>query len=377
MPLTIQVFIPSGETEATLTAITGTGTPANPYAITQQGTSQFGTIEVADVANLLGLWQWKVGTRAVGRVLIVAGQTDYPILSNQQAAAAAITQAGLLTGNLANGSLAKTVRDSKSADVLFEGQIVTAAAQSATLNGDATTVCVGQAITIGEEGDIERQTRWVTAFDPDTKIVTLDMPWCVVPGDGADYQIKVLRRSINETQTQTAAAAAITAAALETEQDAAERQTAVLAAIDGIEVGGDATEAKQDEILAAVQGAQVIQVPSPNVLGNLVLTQGDTYDGVGNPKAQWNVTTDYTDGWSVNLTIRDKDDAVVYTNAGTVDSATVVRVAIATPTVSPMIGCPGSWEGKFDVELSKGAAPNRSVKTIALGKVFINEDQTR
>ncbi len=172
----------------------------------------------------------------------------------------------------------------------------------------------------------------------------------------------------------------LTEADWETEQDAAERQTAVLAAIDGIEGGGgggDATEAKQDEILAAVQGVQVIQVPSPNVLGNLVLTQGDTYDGVGNPKAQWNVTTDYTDGWSVNLTIRDKDDAVVYTNAGTVDSATVVSVPITTPTVSPMIGCPGSWEGKFDVELSKGTAPNRSVKTIALGKVFINEDQTR
>jgi hypothetical protein len=139
----------------------------------------------------------------------------------QQAAAAAITQAGLLTGNLANGSLAKTVRDSKSADVLFEGQIVTAGSQSATLNGDATTVCVGQAITIGEEGDIERQTRWVTAFDPGTKIVTLDMPWCVIPDNGANYQIKVLRRSINETQTQAAAAAAITAAdvATKTKQD--------------------------------------------------------------------------------------------------------------------------------------------------------------
>jgi hypothetical protein len=101
MPLTIQVFIPGGETEATLTAITGTGTAANPYTITQQGSSQFGTIEVADAIDpaddLLGLWQWKVGTRAIGRVLIVAGQTDYPIQSAQQAAAAAITAAGLAT----------------------------------------------------------------------------------------------------------------------------------------------------------------------------------------------------------------------------------------------------------------------------------------
>jgi hypothetical protein len=109
MPLTIQVFIPDGETTATLTAITGTGTASNPYTITQQGSSQFGTIEVADLANLLGLWQWKVGTRAVGRVLIVAGQTDYPIQSSQQAAAAAIAAAGLPTAALVSGEIASDV----------------------------------------------------------------------------------------------------------------------------------------------------------------------------------------------------------------------------------------------------------------------------
>jgi hypothetical protein len=113
MPLTIQVFSPSGETTATLTAITGTGTAANPYTITQQGSSQFGTITVADDANLLGSWQWKVGTRAVGRVLIIAGQTDYPIQSSQQAAAAAITAAGLATaavlGTPAGASIAADI----------------------------------------------------------------------------------------------------------------------------------------------------------------------------------------------------------------------------------------------------------------------------
>jgi hypothetical protein len=108
MPLTIQVFIPNNETEATLTAITGTGTAANPYTITPQGSSQFGTIEVADAANLLGSWQWKVGTRAIGRVLIVAGQTDYPIQSNQQSAAAAITAAGLALEETAQSILQDT-----------------------------------------------------------------------------------------------------------------------------------------------------------------------------------------------------------------------------------------------------------------------------
>lgn len=81
MPITIQVFIPTNETVATLTAITGTGTADNPYEITRQGDSQFGIIQVDDLANLVGQWQYKVGTRAIGRVTIIAGETDYPISS--------------------------------------------------------------------------------------------------------------------------------------------------------------------------------------------------------------------------------------------------------------------------------------------------------
>jgi hypothetical protein len=95
-----------------------------------------------------------------------------------------------------NGSLARFVRDIKMADVLFEGQIVTAAAQAATLDAGATSVCFGQAITIGEEGDIDRQTRYIVGFDPATKVITLDMPWCVIPPDGRDYSIKVLRNAL-------------------------------------------------------------------------------------------------------------------------------------------------------------------------------------
>jgi hypothetical protein len=139
--------------------------------------------------------------------------------------------------------------------------------------------------------------------------------------------------------------------------------------------GGDATEAKQDQIISLIQGSEVLTVATPNVNGNLVLTQGDTYDGTtgGNAKATWTVSTDYRSGWAVRLTIRDKDDAVVYTNTGTVDSATSVSVAIVVPTVSPFTGCPGVWQGKYDVQLTKSG----SIKTIAIGVVYVNEDQTR
>jgi hypothetical protein len=138
--------------------------------------------------------------------------------------------------------------------------------------------------------------------------------------------------------------------------------------------GGDATLAKQTEILAAIQGSEVIQVASPNVSGNLVLTQGDDYDGVANPKASWTVTTDYTSGWTVRLTIRSATDAVIYTNTGSVVSSTVVAVTIAAPTGLTMTGCPGQWQGKFDVELTHSSGKK---KTIALGTCYINEDQTR
>jgi hypothetical protein len=136
---------------------------------------------------------------------------------------------------------------------------------------------------------------------------------------------------------------------------------------------GSATIENQEAILAALTGVEIVQTPSPNVLGDLVLTQGDQYDDVANPKARWTVATDYTDGWSVALTIRDSNDTVVYTVAGEVVSDTVIAVAIDAPTGLTFAGCPGVWQGKFDVQLTKSS----SRKTIAIGKVYINEDQTR
>jgi hypothetical protein len=109
---------------------------------------------------------------------------------------------GLVIGSQPKGSLAQFVRDIKNGDLLFEGQIVSATTDKAILDAGATTVCVGQAISIGEEGDAERQTRFVTAFDPATKEITLDRPWCVVPSNGADYQVKTLRNPLVGDRTK-------------------------------------------------------------------------------------------------------------------------------------------------------------------------------
>jgi hypothetical protein len=250
-----------------------------------------------------------------------------------------------------------------------------------TLEVGTTTACIGQAIRC------ENQVRFIAAYDAGTRIAQLDRPWCVVPDAGDEYVIFNVRNPL--VGLASLALAGSTAAAVNDINAVTEKVDSGLV-LDGavyqftenmLELGpsgggggGDATLAKQEEILAALQGVEAIQVASPNAQGNLVLTQGDDYDGVANPRAQWNVTTDYTTGWTVRLTIRDADDAVVYTNTGSVVSATVVAVTIAAPTGLEMAGCPGQWQGKFDVELTHSSGKK---KTIALGVCYINEDQTR
>lgn len=105
----------------------------------------------------------------------------------------------------------------------------------------------------------------------------------------------------------------------------------------------------------------------------LELVQGDTYDGTGKPLLAFTVTKDYTSGWSATLTIRDEDDAVVASYSGTVASATSITFSATAPTGLTMSGCPGSWKGKFDVQLSK----NSSRDTITRGACYVYEDQTR
>jgi hypothetical protein len=257
MPITIQVFVPNGETQATLTAITGTGTAANPYTIDPQGSSQFGTITVADDANLLGLWQVKVGTRWVGLVTIVAGVSNYPIVD---------------FGSLATSA---NVTDAKT----------------------EITVILGTPAGASLAADI-----------------------AAIEGGGGSCDPEAI--------------------------------------VDEIENRGITTVAVQSGVTNAT---------------TLELIQGDTYDGIGKPLLGFVVAKNYTDGWTATLTIRDEDDAVVASHTGTVASATSITFSITAPTGLAMAGCPGSWKGKFDVQLSKST----SRETITRGACYVYEDQTR
>ena len=105
----------------------------------------------------------------------------------------------------------------------------------------------------------------------------------------------------------------------------------------------------------------------------LELIQGDTYDGVGKPLLSFTVAKNYTSGWAATLTIRDELDVVISTTVGTIASATSITFSLTAPTGLAMIGCPGSWRGKFDVQLSK----TTSRETITRGDCYVYEDQTR
>jgi hypothetical protein len=154
------------------------------------------------------------------------------------------------------------------------------------------------------------------------------------------------------------------------------KQEEIIEDIAGIEGGGggagDTAEEIVDEIVA--RGITAIPVQSGvTSAGNLDLIQGDTYNGTAKPLLSFPASVDYTDGWAATLTIRGADDVVVATATGVVASATQVTVSLTAPTGLVFEGCPGVWQGKFDVEVSKGTQR----ATIARGVAYINEDQTR
>jgi len=154
----------------------------------------------------------------------------------------------------------------------------------------------------------------------------------------------------------------------------ADPSVAILTAIDAIEGGGGGAGA--DEIVDELLDRGITAIPVQSGVtsaGNLDLVQGDTYNGTAKPLLSFPTSTDYTSGWTATLTIRDVDDEVIATASGVVASATQVTVSLTTPTGLTFDGCPGIWQGKFDVQMSK----DTQRATIAHGTAYVREDQTR
>lgn len=146
--------------------------------------------------------------------------------------------------------------------------------------------------------------------------------------------------------------------------------------VDANALTGGGGGASAEDIVDEIEDRGITTVPVQSGVTSatvMELVQGDTYNGTGKPLISFTVAVDYTDGWTATLTIRDEDDAVVSTTTGTVASSTSITFSMTAPTGLAMIGCPGSWKGKFDVQMSKSS--NRV--TITRGTCYVYEDQTR
>jgi hypothetical protein len=129
-------------------------------------------------------------------------------------------------------------------------------------------------------------------------------------------------------------------------------------------------------VVDAIIAEGITTIPVQSGITNattIELIQGDTYDGIAKPLLAFSVSKDYTDGWVATFTIRDEYDAIVSTTTGTIVSNTSITFALTAPTGLDMVGCPGSWKGKFDLQLSKSTSRD----TIARGACYVYEDQTR
>jgi hypothetical protein len=127
----------------------------------------------------------------------------------------------------------------------------------------------------------------------------------VVLVDTTTTNTDMVGEPLDSTQTQAAAAAAITAAGLETETDAATRQTAVLAAIGGIEGGG---------------GSSVNVLPAVGIVADR--SPGVTLQPVVGETISQSITLYATDG-TTPINLSGKTLAIVFETMSGFDVATV------------------------------------------------------
>lgn len=139
--------------------------------------------------------------------------------------------------------------------------------------------------------------------------------------------------------------------------------------------GGDATAAKQNEILGKLAASSVVYT-NPSSPNKLTLIRGDAYDDAAenNGKLTWATGKTLT-GATVRFTIRDASDNILIdqTTAG-VSTAVNSQTAEVSLTSAATALLTVATTNKFDAE-AYWAADNRW--TFARGQCTVLEDQTR
>lgn len=132
---------------------------------------------------------------------------------------------------------------------------------------------------------------------------------------------------------------------------------------------GDATLAKQNEILAAIGTTAVVHAPV--ITSSLIeVTEGITYDGTFLPKLYWTVTTNYQTADSINLKVwRQEEDGTrtlmksataIATSATNIEITSFTANFLAalryqgTPAFDRLQFCLYATEGSNDYEIASG-----------------------
>lgn len=132
--------------------------------------------------------------------------------------------------------------------------------------------------------------------------------------------------------------------------------------------GGDATSAKQDQIIAKLSTTTKV-VQNPDEKGFISLTKGDDFDGTANASLSFDVGKS-VDTASATFTVRSREtDAVALTTSGTC-SGNVVTVSLSATETDTLT--PGRY--KYDVQVTYSGG---SLQTVSTGSVNVTEAQTR
>jgi hypothetical protein len=322
---------------------------------------------------------WAFGVVALERgtdsALLAANYTAPPTAS--AIADAVLTESVMDHRNVAN-SLAKFVWQIRQANLTVDGTVsnaITPTTLTFASNVAATTSAYAHAVLLFITGPLTGENSPIISYNNTNGVFVLEEPLTAAPTSGDEFVVIAGSHvhSVADIQSGLALEATLTSikgAGFATGTDSLKE---LRDAVDGIDAGGgDTAEEIVDEIVA--RGITAIPVQSGvTSSGNLELIQGDTYNGTAKPLLSFPTSANYTDGWTATLTIRDEEDAVVATASGVVVSSTQVTVSFTTPTGLTFTGCPGVWQGKFDVQMSKSTQR----ATIARGIAYVYEDQTR
>ena len=139
--------------------------------------------------------------------------------------------------------------------------------------------------------------------------------------------------------------------------------------------GGDATEANQTAILAAISPITTVYTAQLTE-STIALIRGDAYDGISNAKLSWTPTKNIDAATGFNFTIRDSKDVVILdqdtTGVTVTGSGTTIEVELLVAATELLD--PAGTIYTFDVEVVFSAT---SHWTISTGLVSIAKDVSR